>query len=88
MLIVRAFEILKGRWRILLKRVDVPLQNTVDLVSACICLYNLCIGGDDLFDMDWAKEAEIEAKREVQFTFGDMNSIDLFYVAEHAIKEM
>jgi hypothetical protein len=88
MSIERAFGILKGRWRILLKRVDVPLQNTVDLVTACICLNNLCIGDEDFFDMDWAKEAQIEAEKEAHSAFANINSIDLLNVAENAIKEM
>jgi hypothetical protein len=56
MSVERAFGILKGRWRILLKRIDVPLQNTADLVIACICLHNLYIGDGDLFSMEWAKK--------------------------------
>jgi hypothetical protein len=57
MSVERAFGILKGSWRILPKRIDVPLQNTADLVTACICLYSLCIEDGDFFDMEWAKEA-------------------------------
>jgi hypothetical protein len=51
-------------------------------------LYNLCIGGSDLFDIEWIKEAPIEDKKKVQSAFGDMNSSNLFNVVEHAIKGM
>jgi hypothetical protein len=43
MAIERTFEILKGKWRILLKRNDMLLWNLLDIVSACLCLHNLCI---------------------------------------------
>ena len=88
MMIERALGILEGRWKILLKWIDVPLQNTFDLVIAYIWLHNVCISGGDLFDMEWTKEAEVEAKKKIQSTFGDMNLIDLFNVAEYVIKKM
>ena len=40
---------LKGRWRILLKRIDVHLKNVSDLVAACLILYNMCIVFGDKF---------------------------------------
>jgi len=48
------------RWCILLKRIDMPLQNVLDIVTASLCLYNLCIVENDKFSMDWAKEAKKE----------------------------
>ena len=59
----RAFGMLKCRWRILLKRVHVPLRHMPDLVTACICLYNLCIIHANDFDIEWAKVAEWDKKR-------------------------
>ena len=56
----RAFGILKGRWRILLKQLDMPFPNVPDVVTACICLHNLCIIHGDGFDMQWAKNAELD----------------------------
>jgi hypothetical protein len=50
MAVERAFGMLKGRWRILLKRIDMPLQNVPVVVEACICLYNMCIIHRDDFD--------------------------------------
>jgi len=51
MAVERVFGCLKGRWKILLKRIDVPLQNLLDLVTACICLHNLCIIYGDGFNL-------------------------------------
>jgi hypothetical protein len=34
------------------------------------------------------KKTQVEAEKEAQLAFGNMNSIDLFNVAENAIKEM
>jgi hypothetical protein len=52
MAVERAFGILKDRWHILLKRNDMPLQNLSNIVSACLCLHNLCILEANEFDMD------------------------------------
>jgi hypothetical protein len=34
----RTFGMLKGRFRILLKKIDIPLHHMLDLVMICICL--------------------------------------------------
>ena len=39
----RAFGILKGRWKVIMKRCEVPLRNTPDIVATCVALHNLCI---------------------------------------------
>jgi hypothetical protein len=57
MLVERAFGMLKGKFKLLLKRVDIPLRHMLDLVMACICLHNMCIANSNGFDMDWALEA-------------------------------
>jgi hypothetical protein len=69
MAVERAFGILKGRWRILLKQIDMPLKHVPDFVTACICLHNLCFIHGDNFDMKWAEEAQklLEAKRNNHF---------------------
>jgi hypothetical protein len=43
MAVERAFGILKERWRILLKRINMPLKHVPDLVTACICLHNCAL---------------------------------------------
>ena len=62
----RTFGILKGRWRILQKKIDVPLRSMADIVSTCIILYNLCIITKDKFDAIWIEEAEVELYKRVE----------------------
>ena len=58
MCIERAFGMLKCRWRILLKRVDVHLKNVPDLISTCLVLHNMCIiFGDSFWKNEWMREA-------------------------------
>jgi len=61
MLVERVLGMLKRRFRILLKRVDIPLRHMSNLVTTCIRLHNMCIVKLDGFDMDWALEAQKEA---------------------------
>ena len=49
MCIERAFGILKGRWRILLKMIDMNLKNVPELVTTCLVLHNMCIIFGDEF---------------------------------------
>ena len=60
----RAFGILKDRWCILLKRIDMPFQNVPDIVIASLCLHNLCILENDDFDMNWARSTKEKLERE------------------------
>ena len=58
MCVERAFGMLKGRWRILLKRIDVHLKNVPDLVATCLVLHNMCIVfGDTFWKEEWMREA-------------------------------
>lgn len=66
MCVERAFGILKGRWRIIQKRADVPLRSVADIVSTCIVLHNLCIITKDKFDATWIDEAEVELKKRIE----------------------
>jgi hypothetical protein len=56
MAVERAFGILKGRWRILLKKIDMPFRHVPNVVTTCICLHNLCIIHRDIFDDEWEKK--------------------------------
>jgi hypothetical protein len=60
MVVERAFGILKGRWRILLKRIDMPFHPLLDIIIVALCLYNLCTIHGDAFNMDWAREVKME----------------------------
>ena len=58
MCIERAFKMLKGRWRILLKRIDVNLRSVPELVTTCLVLHNICIiFGDNYWKNEWKQEA-------------------------------
>ena len=64
MCIKRAFGMLKGRWRILLKRVDVHLRNVPELVTTCLVLHNICIiFCDNFWKNKWMHEATDEVHK-------------------------
>jgi len=88
MSVERVFGMLKGRFIILLKIIDSPLCHMSSLVTACICLHNMCIANSDGFDMDWALEAQKKTQVEANSTFGNIKRVDLFKVAKEAIKQM
>lgn len=44
---------LKGRWRCLLKRLDVTCEDVPELVAACSVLHNVCEIHGDAFDEEW-----------------------------------
>ncbi|MCO5612233.1 hypothetical protein L7F22_066497 [Adiantum nelumboides] len=69
-----AFGMLKARFRILLKRCDMLLQDVPKMVCACLVLHNMCIVHGDAFDEGWLREAQVElqqAQMEVVATFKD-----------------
>jgi hypothetical protein len=43
------FEILRGGWRLIIKRAEAPLRNMSDIETTCIVLYNLCIINNEFF---------------------------------------
>ena len=53
MVVENSFGKLKGRWRILLKRLDCHLDNVPSIVSACITLHNMCEKFNDHCSPDW-----------------------------------
>jgi hypothetical protein len=65
MYVERAFGILKGRWRIIMKRCDIPLRMVPDVVCTCIVLHNLCITMKDFFDKTWIDEVESELAQKI-----------------------
>jgi len=83
MAVERAFGMLKERWCILLKKIDMPLRNLPDIVTASLCLHNLCILENDEFSMDWAKEAEKELQIEANLSLGRMHKKTCFLPWNH-----
>jgi len=79
---------LKGRCRILLKRIDMPLQNKPDIITVSLCLYNLYILENDEFSMDWAKEVEKELQVEANMTLEKMQKKNMFHSLELSLQEV
>ena len=52
-----AYGRLKGRWRCLLKRLDVSVQDVPELVAACCVLHNMCEVHGDTFN-EWLEDVE------------------------------
>ena len=46
----RAFGVLKGRWRILLKRLDNRFANVSEIILSCCILHNICQEAGDEYD--------------------------------------
>lgn len=67
-----AFGCLIGRWRIILKRIDVPFQIFYDLLTTYICLHNLCIIHSDRFNMRWVTEAKKNIRDSISLQFGNL----------------
>ena len=53
-----AYGRLKGRWRCLLKRLDINVKDVSELVAACCTLHNVCEVHGDTFDEDWLEGVE------------------------------
>jgi hypothetical protein len=83
----RTFGMLKGIFKILLKRIGIPLHHMPNLVAICICLHNMHIANSNGFDMDWALNAQRDAQIETNTTFGNLKGTNVFKVVEEAIKQ-
>lgn len=58
MCVERAFGMLKDRWRILLKMIDMQLKNISELMSTCLVLHDICmIFCDNFWNTEWVQEA-------------------------------
>lgn len=63
MFVKRVFRILKGKWCIIMRRVDIPLRHMANVDAICIVLHNMCIIGKNKFDIERIEEAERELNR-------------------------
>lgn len=52
-----AFGRLKGRWRCLMKRMDMKPEYIPIVITACCTLHNICEIHGEEFDTDWLPEA-------------------------------
>jgi hypothetical protein len=78
MLVERTFEMLKTRFRILLKKKKIPLHHMPNFIMTCICLHNMCVVNLDGFDMDWALEVHKDAQTEANTPFGNLKVVEFF----------
>ena len=53
-----AYDMLKGRWRILYKKTECKLKNIRQVIMACIALHNICIARDDPCSPRWRLDIE------------------------------
>ena len=60
----------------------------LDIITASLCLYNLCILENDNFDMDWTRSAEEKLQREANMALGRMHERDRFMSMESSLKEV
>ena len=90
MCVERAFGMLKGRWRILLKIIDVHLKNVPDLVCTCLVLHNICIIlGDTFWKSEWMQETteEVQNSLSIGKQVGVSNQ-ERLAVANHALTSL
>ena len=60
----RAFGVLKGRWRCLLKRLDNDLESVSSIIITCCVLHNICLQNhDNYIDDDDLLENVLERER-------------------------
>ena len=60
----RAFGVLKGRWRCLLKRLDNDLESVPSIIITCCVLHNICLQNhDNYIDDDDLLENVLERER-------------------------
>ncbi|XP_033111060.1 putative nuclease HARBI1, partial [Anneissia japonica] len=58
MVVERSFGMLKGRWRLLMKRNDSALRNISHMVLSCCILHNFCIEEGEVYNPEWDNVVE------------------------------
>ena len=59
MVVENAFGRLKGRWRVLLKRMEIGIKSVPNVISACCVLHNMCEIWGEVFQDEWLEEVPI-----------------------------
>jgi hypothetical protein len=73
---------LKGKLKILLNIIDIPLCCMFDSVMASIWLNNMCIANSNGFYMDWILEAKKEMQIKTNSTFDNIKGVHMFKVVD------
>ena len=68
MVVENAFGRLKGRWRVLLKRLDNRLDPVPHIIMTCATLHNICETFGDHFQAVWREENNDDRRRQPQDT--------------------
>lgn len=63
MVVEKAFGHLKGRWRVLIKRMEARIDNVPTIVLACCVLHNVCEMWRENFLEDWLQEVRRQNRR-------------------------
>ena len=58
-----AFGRLKARWRRLLKRLDMSMENIPTVIAACCVLYDLCEIHEETFLESWITESDLDGNQ-------------------------
>ena len=66
MVVEKAFGHLKGRWRILIKKMETKLENVPIIILACCVLHNVCEMWRENFLDDWLQEVRQQNRRRPQ----------------------
>ena len=62
MVVENAFGRLTGRWKCLLKRLDIQMKNATTVVGARVVLHNICETFGDHFQEDWECTDDIDTE--------------------------
>ena len=68
------FGRLKGRWRRLMKHIDMDINNVPHIITACCILHNLCEVHGDAFNELWLEDVDMSTQPEVLHSSGNDTS--------------
>ena len=64
------------------------LRNVPDIVTASLCLHNLCIIQKDEFNIEWVVDAKKNLQEETNRFSRNLQNINMFKVLEVSLREM